>query len=96
MCHTHILTQRACNPLPLHLQFEGVLNWAFPSWWIPLYKMVAFTSIPYSEAIDRAERQDRALHRAATVVKLGAVGVTVYAAASALGVTAPRISFQRN
>ena len=25
---------------------EGVLNWIFPSAWIPLYKMVAFTSIP--------------------------------------------------
>ena len=55
--------------------------------------MVAFTSIPYAEAIDRAERQDRALHRAATVIKLGVVGVAACAAASALGVGRPKITF---
>ena len=33
---------------------EGVLNWLFPNWWVPLYKMVAFTRIPYHESVSLA------------------------------------------
>jgi kynurenine 3-monooxygenase len=66
-------------------KFEGVLNWAFPEWWIPLYKMVAFTSIPYSEAIARAEAQDRALERAGIALKVGTGALALYAAATHFG-----------
>jgi len=37
---------------------EGWLHWLFPTKWIPLYKMVAFTSTPYHKAIQYAEQQD--------------------------------------
>ena len=37
---------------------EGWLHMLFPSRWIPLYKMVAFTSTPYDEAIATAHVQD--------------------------------------
>merc|ERR1711871_687112 len=48
---------------------EGVLNWMMPKTWVPLYKMVAFTRTPYSEAIKRAEQQDAIL---STAVQWGA------------------------
>jgi kynurenine 3-monooxygenase len=38
---------------------ERVLNRMFPSWFIPLYTMISFTTIPYAEARDRARRQAR-------------------------------------
>lgn len=40
---------------------EAGLHWLFPAYWIPQYTMVSFTRIPYHEARDRAERQDRIL-----------------------------------
>jgi len=43
-------------------RLEGVLNWLFPRTWVPLYKMVAFTRIPYNEAVAREAVQDRILH----------------------------------
>jgi len=42
-------------------RFEGALSWMLPNYWIPEYKMVAFTRIPYSEAIARTVAQDWAL-----------------------------------
>jgi len=45
----------------LRKRFEGLLNWALPNKWIPLYKMVTFTRIPYNEVIRRSESQDRIL-----------------------------------
>ena len=40
----------------LRKKFEGVLNWMLPGYWVPLYKMVAFTRIPYHQV-----NHDRAL-----------------------------------
>ena len=45
----------------LRKKVEGWLNWLFPKTWIPLYKMVAFTRIPYHEAVMCEARQDRML-----------------------------------
>jgi kynurenine 3-monooxygenase len=42
---------------------ESILHGLFPSSWIPLYTMVAFTDIPYDEAMARARRQDLILKR---------------------------------
>jgi kynurenine 3-monooxygenase len=36
----------------------------FPQWFMPLYTMVSFTQIPYSEAVRRSTRQRRALRLA--------------------------------
>ena len=46
--------------------------------WIPQYTMVAFTRIPYDEALQRARKQDRILQRLA-------IGVAGVATALALG-----------
>mmetsp|Transcript_21906 Transcript_21906/g.26648 ORF Transcript_21906/g.26648 Transcript_21906/m.26648 type:complete len:491 (-) Transcript_21906:1338-2810(-) len=43
-------------------KFEGILNWLFPKTWIPLYKMVTFTRIPYDQVIERSKAQDRILN----------------------------------
>lgn len=40
-------------------KFEGLLNWMFPKLWIPLYKMVTFTRIPYNVVIERAAFQEK-------------------------------------
>ena len=42
-------------------RIEAALHWIFPKAWIPQYTMVAFTRIPYDEAVRRARRQDRSV-----------------------------------
>ena len=42
--------------------------------WIPKYTMVAFTRIPYDEAIVRSEKQDRILNRAIFAIGAGLLG----------------------
>jgi len=69
----------------LQKKVEGVLNWTFPHWWVPLYKMVAFTSIPYSEAIDRARAQDAVFQNIGTGLKVGLAALTTYAAVKGFG-----------
>lgn len=64
----------------LQKKLEGVLNWLFPSWWVPLYKMVAFTRIPYDEALQRADKQDKLLTIAGRLVAAAAVGGAAVAA----------------
>ena len=62
-------------------KFEGILHSIFPTSWIPLYTMGAFTRIPYSEVIRRSDRQDRILERiTSTVVAsvVAAVGIGGY------------------
>jgi len=55
---------------------EKALHRLLPSWFIPLYHMVSFTTIPYADARRRAARQWRALGLAA----LGAAIAIVIAA----------------
>uniref|UniRef100_A0A7S2WFB3 Kynurenine 3-monooxygenase n=1 Tax=Mucochytrium quahogii TaxID=96639 RepID=A0A7S2WFB3_9STRA len=45
----------------LRKKVEGAINWVFPDSWIPLYKMVAFTRIPYDEVIRRDELQEKTI-----------------------------------
>ena len=46
------------NPLfLLRKKCEGFLNLLFPELWIPLYKMIAFTHIPYEKCIERERNQ---------------------------------------
>ena len=65
-------------------KIEGVLNRIFPASWIPLYKMVAFTRIPYHECIEREQKQDAILKAAAWTMGAGLVGVAALAAGAAL------------
>ena len=42
-------------------RLEAFLHRLVPGYWIPLYTMVSFTRIPYREATNRAQRQDKIL-----------------------------------
>jgi kynurenine 3-monooxygenase len=63
-------------------KIEGFLNWLMPKTWIPLYKMVAFTRIPYDVAIAREAKQDKILTNL-TNIFVGALAVGVAGAALA-------------
>lgn len=59
----------------LRRQIDGVLNALLPSW-MPLYSMVAFSRIPYDEALERSRRQERVLDWAVNAATVGiAAGV---------------------
>jgi len=48
------------NPMfLLRRQFDQYLHWLFPRNYIPLYAMVSFTRIPYSQVVQRAAKQDK-------------------------------------
>lgn len=49
-------------------RIEKRLHAWFPGWYLPLYNMISFSTIPYAEARDRARRQDR-------IVLFGLIGV---------------------
>lgn len=67
------LRQRVQSPLfVLRKRLDVWLNRLAPSIWLPLYTMIAHTTIPYGDALVRARRQDRLL--------LSAVGVGAAAA----------------
>lgn len=51
----------------LRKKLERTLHRRLPGWYTPLYTMVSFTRIPYSQAVMRARRQDR------TVLVVGVV-----------------------
>jgi kynurenine 3-monooxygenase len=42
-----------------HKKWQILLYRLFPSWYVPLYNMIQFTTIPYAEARRRARRQER-------------------------------------
>jgi len=57
-----------------------VIHRLWPRAWIPLYTMVAHTTIPYAEALARSRRQDRILVFSSALLALVAVGASlVYA-----------------
>ena len=47
----------------LEKRAEKLLHRFFPAWFIPLYTMISFTTIPYAEARDRAVRQGVIIRR---------------------------------
>lgn len=51
---------------------ERILHRLFPRWYLPLYSMVTFSLIPYSQAVARARRQSRLWRTAAALAALGA------------------------
>ena len=42
-------------------KLERMLNYYAPTMWRPIYSMVAFSTTPYDEALERAKKQDRYL-----------------------------------
>ncbi|MEA2489653.1 MAG: kynurenine 3-monooxygenase [Acidobacteriota bacterium] len=60
------LRQRVQSPLfLLRKRLDVFLNRLAPATWLPLYTMIAHTTMPYGEALARARRQDRLLLSAA-------------------------------
>lgn len=59
---------------------DGFLNRLFPETWIPLYTMVTFTRIRYSDCIKNREKQDRILEQAGKILTTIALGVLGFAA----------------
>ena len=43
----------------LRKKLDNFLNIIFPQFWIPLYTMVTFTRIRYSEVINKRKTQDK-------------------------------------
>lgn len=48
-------------------RFEHLLETLLPNWYVSLYHMVSFTTIPYAEAVGRARRQERKIKRIVVV-----------------------------
>ena len=69
----------------LRKKFEGALNYMFPESWIPLYKMVAFTRIPYHEAIAREKKQASLLSALGWAATAGVAVAAAAAVALAVG-----------
>lgn len=66
------------NSYKLRKKFDTFMNRLFPESWIPLYSMVTFSRIPYSEVVERRKRQDRILSRVlGTTSTLAVVGAVV-------------------
>lgn len=42
-------------------KLDNFLNKLFPKYWMPLYSMVTFSRIRYSEVIKRREQQDKVM-----------------------------------
>jgi kynurenine 3-monooxygenase len=61
-------------------KLEHALHAIFPNWFMPLYNMISFSTIPYSEAQRRAARQNRNLK----LIGLGAA--LIIAAAIVIGI----------
>jgi len=70
------LRQKVSSPLfVLRKRIDVWLNWLLPNAWLPLYTMIAHTTIPYREALHRARRQERVLWSSLAVAALAVVGV---------------------
>ena len=58
----------------LRKRLERALQKAFPHAWQPLYSMVTFSTMPYAEARDRAEQQDKLMDALLPEGVLNAIG----------------------
>ena len=69
------LKQKVRSPLFLaRKRLDLLIHRVWPETWIPLYTMVAHTTIPYAEALARSRRQDRILLFLSALLALVAVG----------------------
>ena len=55
-------------------RLDVALNRVMPKTWLPLYTMIAHTTMPYGDALERARRQDRVLSWAAAAL-VAAIGL---------------------
>eukprot|EP01038_Epipyxis_sp_PR26KG_P009696 gene9696-13050_t len=79
MCleHYHDMAKSTASSFYLLTKkLHSLINWCFPQNFIPLYSMVAFSNIPYHEALRKSIRQDRILNRL-LIVGSGLIGFGV-------------------
>lgn len=70
------MRDRVASPVfRLRKRVERTLHRLLPGWFVPLYTLVTFTSTPYAQARQRAERQWRIVTAAALLVLLALVVV---------------------
>jgi kynurenine 3-monooxygenase len=62
-----------------HKRLDITLNRLWPKLWLPLYTMIAHSTIPYADALTRARGQARILAGSLAALALGAGGSLVYA-----------------
>ena len=62
----------------LRKKIENALHYLFPSLFIPLYSMVAFTRIPYSRVVERHRLQQAVIRRGLWGLTLSSLGVIGY------------------
>lgn len=63
----------------LRKKVDGFLSWLMPKKWIPLYSMVSFTNIPYSEVVRRDSRQTRIVERTVSLLGIATAGLCIAA-----------------
>lgn len=72
------LRQRVRSPWFLaRKRLDLAIHRLCPQWWLPLYTMIAHTTIPYAEALARSRRQQRILLFCSAVLALATVGASV-------------------
>jgi kynurenine 3-monooxygenase len=79
LCLEHYHDMASNTASSMYLLQKKVESWLyrlFPQSFIPLYSMVAFNTIPYHEAVHRAEKQEKMVRNIClgTLVGLGALG----------------------
>jgi len=64
----------------LRKKIDNFLFALFPKYWIPLYTMVTFSRIPYSEVVKRRDKQDKIIRDTIfNVVPVVGLGVAIFA-----------------
>ncbi len=63
----------------LKKKMEKFVESMIPFFYTPLYTMISFSNIPYADAVEKSERQDRVLNVIAKTVLAAAVGILVWA-----------------
>ncbi len=59
-------------------RLDAVLNQLFPKTWLPLYTMIAHTTMPYGDALARSRRQENIFAFTATITILGLCGMGIW------------------
>jgi kynurenine 3-monooxygenase len=72
------LRQKVRSPLfHVRKRVDLTIHRLFPRTWLPLYTMIAHTTIPYAEALKRSRRQERILLFALTLMALATISASL-------------------
>lgn len=83
--HYEDMSSRSAKPFSvLRRRMEIIANRFFPESFLPLYSMVSFSNIPYAEAVERANEQDRFIEGCMTVIGTATIGTALILSARSL------------